>query len=76
MAILGLDPDDDPIGGLLSLQGELERFMRNPAFGTGLSGYGVFPPINVFDSSEGAVVVAEVPGLDASRIEVAGKAAP
>jgi len=73
MAIFGIDPDADPIGALLSLQGELERFMRNPAFGTGLSGYGVFPPINIFDSTEGAVVVAELPGLDASKIEVAGE---
>lgn len=30
---------DSGIGGLLSLQDELERFMRNPAFGMGLSGY-------------------------------------
>jgi HSP20 family protein len=73
MAILALDPDVDPIGALVNLQGELERFMRNPAFGTGLSGYGVFPPINIFDSIEGAVVVAELPGLDASKIVVAGE---
>jgi len=73
MAVLGLDPDVDPIGALLSLQGELERFMRSPAFGTGLSGYGVFPPINIFDSIEGAVVVVELAGLDASKIEVAGE---
>ena len=73
MAILGIDPEVDPIGALLSLQGELERFMRNPALRTGLSGYGVFPPINIFDSTEGAVVVAELAGLDASRIQVAGE---
>ena len=73
MAILGLDPEVDPIGALLSLQGDLDRFMRNPAFGIGLSGHGVFPPINVFDSSDGAVVVAELAGLDASKIEVVGE---
>jgi len=68
MALLRFDADLDPIGGLLNLQEELERYMRNPAFGTGLSGYGAFPPINIFDSTEGAVVVAEIPGLDASKI--------
>jgi HSP20 family protein len=73
MATLRLDSDLDPIGALLNLQGELERFMRNPAFGTGISGYGVFPLINIFDSTEGAVVVAELPGLDASNIAVAGE---
>lgn len=73
MALLRFDADLDPFGGLLSLQDELERFMRNPAFGTGLSGYGAFPPINIFDSPEGAVVVAEIPGLDASKIGVTGE---
>ena len=73
MAILKLDADLDPIGALLSLQGQLDRFMRNPAFSTGLSGHGVFPAINIFESPEGAVVVAELPGLDASKIQVTGE---
>jgi hypothetical protein len=33
MALLRFDSDADPIGALLGLQGELEGFMRNPAFG-------------------------------------------
>jgi len=73
MAILRFDAGLDPVGGLLGLQDELERFMRNPAFGTGLSGYGAYPPINIFDSNEGAVIVAELPGLDATKISVAGE---
>lgn len=73
MTTFRLDADLDPIGGLLNLQGELERFMRNPAFGTGISGYGVYPLINIFDANDGAVVVAELPGLDASSIGVAGE---
>ena len=73
MAILRFDAGLDPVGGLLGLQDELERFMRNPAFGTGLSGYGAYPPINIFDSTEGAVIVAELPGLDATKIGVAGE---
>ncbi len=70
MALLRLDSG---IGGLLSLQDELERFMRNPAFGMGLSGYGAYPPVNIFDSPEAAIVVAEVPGLDAEQLGVVGK---
>jgi HSP20 family protein len=73
MAILRFDASLDPIGALLNLQDELERFMRNPTFATGLSGYGAYPPINIFDSAEGALVVAEAPGLDASKIAVAGQ---
>jgi HSP20 family protein len=71
MAILRFDAD--PVGSLLGLQGELERFMRNPAFATGVSGYGAYPPINIFDSTEGAVVVIELPGLEPSKIGLAGE---
>jgi HSP20 family protein len=73
MALLRFDTGFDPIGALLSLQDELERFMRNPAFSTSLLGYGAYPPVNIFDSPEGAVVVAEAPGLDAAKISVAGE---
>ena len=65
--------DSDPFSGLLGLQDELERFMRNPAFGTGLSGFGAYPPVNIFDSPEGAVIVAEIPGLDLGKLAVAGE---
>jgi HSP20 family protein len=53
-----------------ALQQELERFLRNPAFSLGLSGHGSYPPLNVFESKEGAVILAEVPGLDAGKIEL------
>ena len=71
MALLRFD--GDPFSGLLGLQGELERFMRNPAFGTALSGFGAYPPVNIFDSPEGAVIVAEIPGLDPAKLAVAGE---
>ena len=71
MALLKFDADT--FSGLLGLQDELERFMRNPAFGTGLSGFGAYPPVNIFDSPEGAVIVAEIPGLDLAKLAVAGE---
>ena len=73
MALLRFDTTD-PLGTLLSLQNELERLMGNLALGRGLSGVGAYPPVNIFDSQEGAVLVAELPGLDAGKISVAGKA--
>jgi HSP20 family protein len=73
MALLRFDADVDPVGALLGLQDELERFMRNPAFGTGLWGSGAYPPVNIFDSPDGAVVVAEIPGVEAAKISVLGK---
>jgi HSP20 family protein len=53
-----------------TLQRELERFLRNPAMSLGPSGQGAYPPINVFESGEGTVIVAEVPGLDPAQIEL------
>jgi len=52
------------------LQRELDR-MIGTAFGDepGLT-TGVYPPVNVFDAGDAYVVKAEVPGVDASHIEV------
>lgn len=72
MALLRFDSEVDPFGALLSLQEELERFMRNPAFAMGPSGFGAHPPVNIFDSPEGALIVAEAPGLDAAKFNVSG----
>jgi HSP20 family protein len=63
----------DPFSSLLSLQQELERFTHNPAFSLGPSGYGAYPPVNVFENPEGTVIIAEVPGLDPAKIEVSGQ---
>lgn len=72
MALLRFDAGLDSIGALLGLQDELERFMRNPAFTMGPSGFGAYPPVNIFDSPEGALIVAEAPGLDPAKLNVTG----
>jgi HSP20 family protein len=72
MALLRFDAFD-PFSNLLSLQQELERFIRNPAFSLGPSGYGAYPPINVFEDQEGTVIIAELPGLDPRKIEISGQ---
>jgi HSP20 family protein len=72
MALSRFDNDVNPFGALLGLQDQLERFMRNPAFAMGPSGVGAYPPVNIFDSPEGALIVAEVPGLDTAKLSVTG----
>ena len=72
MALLRFDADPGPFDALLGLQDELERFMRNPAFAMGPSGFSAYPPVNIFDSPEGALIVAEVPGLDTAKLSVTG----
>ena len=58
---------------ILTLQRELERFLHNPAISLGLSGYGAYPPINVFKDTPGAVIVAEVAGLDPANIQISSQ---
>jgi HSP20 family protein len=73
MALLRFSPDLGPVSNLLTLQNELERFLRNPAYGLGVSGAGGFPPANIFDSGDGVAVIAEIPGIDPSSISVSGQ---
>lgn len=61
----------DPTSGLLSLQRELERAFQNPmGVDLGVSGRGVFPPVNIFDDREGYVVLVEIPGVAAEDLHV------
>ena len=59
MALLRFSSDLDPVSNLLTLQTELERFLRNPAIRLGVSGPGDYPPVNIFDDGDGVVVMAE-----------------
>jgi HSP20 family protein len=60
----------DPIDGLLRLQRELERYFETPSFDLGLSGRGVFPPVNVFVQEGDVVVRAEVPGVKPGDVQI------
>jgi HSP20 family protein len=62
----------DPVSNMLALQQQLDRFLRNPSFSLGLSGHGAYPPVNIFDSGEGIVLIAELPGMDPSSIKISG----
>jgi HSP20 family protein len=73
MALLRYSPDLDSVTNLLMLQGDLERFMRNPGYGLGVSGSGGFPPVNIFDTGEGIAVIAEIPGIDPKSISISGQ---
>lgn len=72
MALIQFE-DFDPVGNLIGLQRELERFLRNPAFSLGPSGYGAYPPINIFDDHEGMALVAELPGIDPASLDISAQ---
>ncbi len=78
MAPLRFSSDLDPVSNLLTLQTELERFLRNPALRNpairlGVSGPGDFPPVNIFDDGDGVVVMAEIPGMDPASLNLSGQ---
>jgi HSP20 family protein len=63
----------DPVSNMLTLQQEVGRFLRNPAFDLGISSHGAYPPVNVFDDREGIVIITELPGIDPASIKVSGQ---
>jgi HSP20 family protein len=74
-----------PVGGLLRLQDELDRFFGKPLSDLGLTGPNVFPPVNVFTDQDGFVIQAEVPGIKSEqlhaqvengRLTISGERAP
>jgi len=73
MALLRFSPNVDPVSNLLALQSDLERFLRNPGYGLGVSASGGFPPVNIFDTGDGVAVIAEIPGIDSKTIDVSGQ---
>ncbi len=73
MALLRYSPELDPVTNLLALQSDLERRLRNPGYGLGMSGSGGFPPVNIFDTGDGVAVIAEIPGIDPKEISVSGQ---
>jgi HSP20 family protein len=61
----------DPFGPLLALQRQLERTFENPlGFDLGLSGRGVFPPVNVFADRDEYVLRFEVAGIAPEDIKI------
>lgn len=60
----------DPINALLRLQNALESNRFADWFGTGTASSGAYPPLNVFQQDDNVVIVAEVPGVKKSEIDI------
>ena len=59
-----------PFETLQSLQQALDSYRTSSWLGAGPSGGGAYPPINVFRKGEDFALIAEVPGVKKSDIEV------
>jgi HSP20 family protein len=60
----------DPFGALLGLQNALEAFRRSDWLQSSPSASGSYPPLNIFRKGEDFALVAEVPGVDRSDLEI------
>jgi HSP20 family protein len=60
----------DPFDTLLSLQQALDAFRTSNWLGASPSGGGGYPLLNVFRRAEDFVVIAEVPGISKSDLDV------
>src|ERR671939_1786521 len=59
-----------PFDTLLGLQQALDAFRTSGWLDAGPSGRGAYPPLNVFRKGEDFVVIAEVPGVRKSDLEL------
>jgi HSP20 family protein len=59
-----------PLDTLLGLQQALDAFRTSRWLDAGPSGGGAYPPINVFRKDDEFVVLAEVPGVNKSTLDV------
>lgn len=66
MAMLFADPFDT----LLKFQQTLDAFRASSWLGSGPSGSGAYPPLNVFRKGDDVVVITELPGVRKSDIKV------
>ena len=60
----------DPFDTLFNLQQALDAFRASSWLGAGPSGAGAYPPLNVFRRGDDVVIIAEVPGIQKSDLEL------
>jgi HSP20 family protein len=60
----------DPVSTLLGLQNALDAFRRSDWLQSGPSSSGSYPPLNVFRKGDDFTLVAEVPGIAKSDLDI------
>jgi len=60
----------DPFGTLLGLQNTLDAFRRSEWLQSGPSASGSYPPLNVFRKGDDFTLVAELPGVASSDLDI------
>jgi len=60
----------DPLDALLQIQQSLDAFRTSGWLGSGPSASGAYPPLNILRKGDDIVVIAEVPGIGKSDLQV------
>ena len=60
----------DPFDALASFQKALDAYRTSSWFDAGLSSSGAYPPLNVFRKGDDYIVIAELPGVKKSDLDV------
>jgi HSP20 family protein len=60
----------DPFGTLVDLQKALDVFRQSDWLQSSPSAGGSYPPLNIFRKGDGFALVAEVPGINRSDLEI------
>ena len=60
----------DPFDALSSFQQALDSYRASSWLDAGLSGGGAYPPVNVFRKGDDFLIIAEVPGVKKSDLDV------
>jgi HSP20 family protein len=60
----------DPFDALASFQQAVDAYRASSWLDPGLSGGGAYPPLNVFRKGEDFIVIAELPGVQKSDLDV------
>jgi HSP20 family protein len=60
----------DPFGTLVDLQKALDVFRQSDWLQSSPSAGGSYPPLNIFRKGDGLALVAEVPGINRSDLEI------
>lgn len=60
----------DPFDTLLSLQQALDSFRSSDWLGSGPSGGGSYPPMNVFRKGDDFIIITELPGTKRTELDV------
>jgi HSP20 family protein len=60
----------DPFDALTSFQQALDAYRTSSWLDPGLSGGGAYPPLNVFRKGDDFIVIAELPGVKKSDLDV------